>query len=408
MRVAWLGPAPREDQGVPAVAALIIKGLAAEGVELDCFTVAPREELPASLMQLQGVTWIVQRTPWRPNRPYSRSPTSAFLTMRATRTVSELRLGHSILRRHKAHPYDVIYQFSAPETIALGRHLAQLPPLVLHPQVHAAGELRWHRREDGFAALRESRPRRLAVRSMLSARGRVQRRALARARRVICASGQFADLLADDYGISRDAIRLVSNPIDLQRFAPSPSSRPSGGPLRLLFVGMLSVRKGVEMVVELSHRLADLGGRVTIEVAGEPREWSDHSGLLEHMNPQVGSVLGWVEPEELRALYRSVDALLLPSHYEPFGIAVGEALASGVPVVASDAVGAAEWVTGPACRTFPADDMDGFEAAVRTLVTDIHSNGDGLRSAARSASEAFAPRAVGRRLSIVLYEAAAS
>jgi glycosyltransferase involved in cell wall biosynthesis len=408
LRVAWLGPAPRDNQGVPAVAALLLSSLASQGVELDCFTVAPHEELPECLIGLPGLRWILLETTWRPSGWYSRSYTSAYLTLRATRALNELRLGSSIVRRHKVNPYDVIYQFSAPETFALGRYLTQLPPLVLHPQVHAAGELRWHRVEDGFAALRESSPRRVAVRGMLALRARAQRHSVGRVGRVIAASERFAQLLADDYKFSRDAVRLVPNPIDLKRFSSSSAPRSSDAPIRLLFVGMLSVRKGVEMVVALSHRLADQRGRVTIELAGGPREWSDYSGLLQDLHPEVGRALGWVDPEELRALYQNVDALLQPSHYEPFGIAVGEALASGVPVVASDAVGAAEWISGPACRTFCAGDMDAFEASVRTLISDIDSGGDELRDAARSSAEAFNPSVVGRRLAAVLAEAAAS
>jgi glycosyltransferase involved in cell wall biosynthesis len=408
VRIAWLGPAPRKDQGVPAVATLILRGLATDGIKLDCFTVARREQIPESLFVLPGLRWVLQETSWRPNRWYSRLYTSAYLTLRATRTAHELRLGSAILRRHRAKPYDLIYQFSAPETLALGRHLAELPPLVLHPQVHAAGELRWHRREDRLAALRESAPRRLAVRSMLGIRARAQRRALGRAHRVIAASTHFAKLLADDYALAPDAIRTVPNPVDLERFASPAGSRPPDAPIRLLFVGMLSVRKGIEMVVELSHRLADQRRRVTIELAGEPREWSDYSGLLEGLHPDVGRALGWVDPEQLPALYSSVDALLQPSHYEPFGIAVAEALASGVPVVVSDAVGAAEWVSSPACRVFRAGDVDAFERAVRELLSDIASGRNELSAAARAAATAFAPSTVGARLADVLAEAAGS
>ena len=166
------------------------------------------------------------------------------------------------------------------------------------------------------------------------------------------------------------------------------------------------MRKGVEMVIELSRRLADLRGRVRIDVAGEPRDWSDYSGLLRDLHPDVGTALGWVDPDELRILYQNVDALLQPSHYEPFGIAVAEALASGVPVVVSDAVGAAEWAPGPACRTFPAGDMDAFEAAVRTLISDIESGEGQLGQAARASAKAFDPSTVGRRLAAVLAEAA--
>ena len=92
------------------------------------------------------------------------------------------------------------------------------PPVVLHPQVHAAGELRWHRREDELAALCESDARRAAVRGCLPfGRGHNGEVSCGQAASSV-ASERFAQLLSDDYGISRGAIRLVPNPVDLQLF----------------------------------------------------------------------------------------------------------------------------------------------------------------------------------------------
>jgi glycogen(starch) synthase len=241
---------------------------------------------------------------------------------------------------------------------------------------------------------------------MLQARARAQRRALRRARLIISPSERFARLLAEDYGVSTAVTRLVANPIDLNRFSPTDDQRSPDAPIRLLFVGMLSVRKGIEMIVELSHRLTDEAGAVTLDVAGGPRGWSDYSALLDALQPDLARPLGWIEPDSLPALYRSADVLLVPSHYEPFGIAVGEALACGVPVVVSDAVGAAEWVSGSACRTFAAGDMDSFEAAVRRVIADVRSHREQLRDAARSAAASFDPATVGRRLAAVLEEVA--
>ena len=62
-------------------------------------------------------------------------------------------------------------------------------------------------------------------------------------------------------------------------------------------------------------------------------------------------------------LFRAADALLVPSHYEPGSLGVGEALASGVPVVVSDAVGPAEVLDPRTCRVFPTGDPDAERAA---------------------------------------------
>jgi glycosyltransferase involved in cell wall biosynthesis len=142
------------------------------------------------------------------------------------------------------------------------------------------------------------------------------------------------------------------------------------------------------MVVGLSQRLADLAGRVRIRVVGGPTLWSDYRCLLEDLDPRVAVYTGGVPPEGLPEVYRSAHGLIQPSHYEPFGLTVAEALATGLPVVVSDEVGAGEGVDPRCCRIFPAGDLSAFEAAVRKLVDDLAAGGgNGLSAVARDEAE---------------------
>ncbi len=70
--------------------------------------------------------------------------------------------------------------------------------------------------------------------------------------------------------------------------------------------------------------------------------FSDYTPLLKDLHPDVGIYDGYRNAEEVAQLHRSADIVLQPSHYEPFVLTVGEALASGSPVVASDEVRATE------------------------------------------------------------------
>jgi glycosyltransferase involved in cell wall biosynthesis len=309
-------------------------------------------------------------------------------------------------RRHAERPYDLIYQYSQIELGAL-RRLQALAPVVLHPQVHAMGELRWTRREADLARRCEPLPRRGAVVSMLALRSLAQHRDIRLARGVITASRYFAEDLARDYGVPRERFKVVPNPIDLRRFHPR-DSVPAERPLTALFVTRLSVRKGVEMIVKLSHRLADLKDDLRLVVVGDKTLWSDYRPLLRDLNPAVATYHGPGEREVPR-LYREADLVLQPSHYEPFALTVAEALASGCPVVVSNAVGAAEQVDPRCCRVFPRGHMDAFEAEVRELVGDLLGGaGDELRAVARSEAERrFDPLAVGGRLAGALESLAA-
>jgi glycosyltransferase involved in cell wall biosynthesis len=113
----------------------------------------------------------------------------------------------------------------------------------------------------------------------------------------------------------------------------------------------------------------------------------------------VARYLGAVEPEELGPLYRGAAVVVQPSRYEPFALTVGEALAAGTPVVATDEVGASEFVEGPACVRYLAADRAALEAAVRRMIERERTDGPALRREARAQAErAFAPDVVAEAL----------
>jgi glycosyltransferase involved in cell wall biosynthesis len=394
--MAWLGPAPTAGFGVPDAARLVLAALADAGVEVDAFMVAAHEELPPALRGRPGLRLVVRRPVWLFGEWYEPPAAATFVVSQSARAAGQALLVRRIAERHRARPYDALYQFSQLELLTARAHLSRLPPLVLHPQVHAAGELEWHRREAALSRRCEPASRRALARALLAARARLQRGDVARARRIVVPSAGFGALLARDYGVPAARIRVVPDPVDLERFSPPPALPPQL-PVRLLFVSRIAVRKGVEMVVELSRRLRDLEGRVRIDVIGGGGGWSDYRPLLDGLDPAVAQHLGELGPAAVADAMRGAHGLLQPSHYEPFALTVAEGLASGLPVVASDAVGAAEGVDRRCCRVFPAGDADAFEAAVRALVEEVE-RGDSapLRALARQEAERlYRPAAVG-------------
>jgi glycosyltransferase involved in cell wall biosynthesis len=378
MRIAWQGALGAGDGGVNYAALQVIQGLRSKGAKLDCYVAGSVSDVPPILREDPGVGLVNRPPRWAWDRWYSRNPLSAFITGQSARGIAQLELARLLAREHARRPYDVLYQFSQIELFGIRSLRSALPPIILHPEVHAAGELAWHRREHHLAARGETRRKRLAARAVLAARTFRQRRDIALARRVIAPSRVFASHLATDYGFPRDRISVVPNPIDLERFAPAPARSANGrrAPVRVLFVSRLAVRKGVELVTALSHRLADLAGDVRIEVIGDRSLWSDYRALLEDLNPAIASYEGALDNARVAEAYREADLVIQPSHYEPFALTVGEALASGVPIVASSETGATEGVNPECCAVFPAGDLDAFESAVRELI-DRTRRGEG-------------------------------
>jgi glycosyltransferase involved in cell wall biosynthesis len=243
---------------------------------------------------------------------------------------------------------------------------------------------------------------------MLLYRSLVQRRDAKIPRRIICPSAAFAREIGDDYGVPPGRLDVVPNPVDLKRFHATEPWEPPSGPLRIRFISRIAVRKGVELVVELSHRLDDLAEQIHLDVVGGESLWSDYRPLLRRLNPRIASFDGGVWPDETAELYRSTDIFIQPSHYEPFALTVAEALASGVPVVVSDAVGAGEQVDRRCCRVFPAGDAAALEREVRALAIEMSQPDSArvLRQLAREEAERlFDPSKVARMIADVLQAA---
>jgi glycosyltransferase involved in cell wall biosynthesis len=405
MRIAWTGPVG-DGGGVPSMGKLLLRELLRQGVEVDLYlaTDATVDALPVE--PEPGLRVFVRRTGWRWNRWYSSTKATAFVTSLAARSANAMLLSVRLLIEHRRRPYDAVYQLSQTELFALGRARRFAPPIVVHPCTHAAGELRWHRAEQGYALKSERRGMHMTMRAVQAARARLQPAELERADLVVGLSERFVELVHQDYGVPRAKLRVVRHPVDLDRFTPA-GTNGAAPPRTILFISRISARKGVEDVIALSHRLADLEGSVRLLVAGGPTLWSDYSAHLRDLHPGVGEYVGNVPNRELPALMRSAALLIVPSRYEPGSIVTAEALASGLPVVVSDEVGAGEVAAGPHVRVHRAGDLDGLEAAVRELLGDAGADRARLAAAARADAEAhFAPAVVAGRLIELIAEVA--
>lgn len=411
MRIAWTGASIGDisSGSVAALAGQLLLALLERGDEVDFYSTGDAGQLPEPFASHPRLTVVAEQVPWSWDRWYSRNKATAFVTSLAVRAWTQVRLSGRLLRNHRRRRYDGIFQFSQTELLLLGVLAGRLPPIVVQPSTIASGELEWHRRESAYARQVESTALHYLARAFMAMRAAVQRRQLRQARLVVGASRAFVRTIQDDYGVPPGRTRVVPHPIDLDYYADV--GRPRRGPadpIVLLFASRLSARKGLEMVVDLSHHLDDLAPGIRILVLGGASMWSDYSKHLSELNPRVAQPAQAQHASRMKDLYGQVDAVLTPSHWEPFSLVTAEALAAGVPVVASDQIGAAEGVDPSVCRIFPAGDAAAFEAAVRRLVEDLRRDGAGVDMAVRARAEArrnFAPERIGAELHEVLEDA---
>jgi len=162
----------------------------------------------------------------------------------------------------------------------------------------------------------------------------LRRAVLARACAIVANSQSLARLsaAADPF-----PVEVIPNGVDPQAFAPEQATSASKDEFRMLFVGRLHSQKNVGMLLESAAALAALPGpRVVLEIVGDGPE----RPALEALAARTGAARvlrwqGWLAKPDVLACYRRAHVFVNPSLYEGMPNTVLEAMACGVPVVAS-------------------------------------------------------------------------
>jgi glycosyltransferase involved in cell wall biosynthesis len=399
LRIAWIGPYPDEG-GVLGVATELLDGLSALGHEIDFFVRARERPVPPRLAGRPNLRFVWGTLVWNWNRWYSRGRMGAFISGLLGMSIATRRLRREMLRRHKLEPYDLVYQFSAIETIAVSRRLSQRVPLVIHPETHIVGELRHAIAERRLALASQGRAPFALVLAIMVLRAGVQRFSVGRARLLVCISAVFRDHLVRDYRFPRERTAVVPNPVEVERFAGEHAG--SGDAPTVLVLGRVAVRKGVPDAVAVARLLHERGSSVRFRFVGGPSLWSDYTALLEDL-PANAEYAGERPFEEMPAELSRADVLLQASTYEPFGLTVGEALAAGTPVVGTSEVGAIEGVDESVAAEVRPGDTAGLADAVEATLERLSADPHGLRELARrEARRLFATERVCQEISDAL------
>ena len=175
----------------------------------------------------------------------------------------------------------------------------------------------------------------------------------------IAVTSHFTQASLLENGIAEDRILLTPLGVDAARFVPA--NAPNDGRFRVLYVGQLRLRKGVQYLLEAWARLR-LDNAELLLVGDVVDEFKEilHKALRQHANITV--VGHAADPVRL---YQSASVCVLPTLEDGFGLVVLEAMACGVPVILTENTGAKDCVRR---------DIDGFilppyqvEAVAETL-----------------------------------------
>jgi len=189
-------------------------------------------------------------------------------------------------------------------------------------------------------------------------------------------------------GISSERIVVIPNGIDTDEISFKKVNSPGhGNGKTLMFAGRIDIdQKGLDLLVEAFAYLVKYNPELDLVLIGP--DWNDSTKRLKQLSVKLGvgekvHFFGYMERSDYLRNLGSADLFILPSRFEPFGIVLLEAIASGVPIVASN-VGAIPEILqrGKFGLLFDAGDVDSL---FRQLQNALSNEGESEKRAKAAA-----------------------
>lgn len=220
-----------------------------------------------------------------------------------------------------------------------------------------------------------SNARLVLTRHVLFPLNRIHKLTLRRTSRVIAVSQAVAESLYSQSIFERQNIVTIHNGIDSAKFARVDGRRASSQSLRVGTAGHIAPIKGLDDLVRAAALVIQNYRNIEFVIAGEDKSASGENRVaLERLIRELGlnenvKLIGWVGdmPEFLATL----DLFVSSARSEPFGLAIVEAMAAGVPVLATASEGAREIIDdNRSGRLVPIGDIAALASAIDELMND--------------------------------------
>jgi glycosyltransferase involved in cell wall biosynthesis len=194
--------------------------------------------------------------------------------------------------------------------------------------------------------------------------------------------GKSASEYITSFGVSKERIFRAPNAVDTVLFASGAEAarrdlvrrQELSLPSRFfLFVGRLIKEKGVFDLIEAYNRLSpELRDRMGLVLVGDGKARAELQRRAAVIKPGSLHFPGFVHREHLPSYYGLAETFIFPTHTDPWGLVVNEALACGLPIICTNVAGcAADLVQdGVNGLIVPAGDVGQLAAAMEDLVRD--------------------------------------
>ena len=210
---------------------------------------------------------------------------------------------------------------------------------------------------------------------------------------------------AKSQGVAETCLYHIPSMVDVP---PSPPPRSRGKPPIIGAMGRFVAKKGFEVFIAALGRLRSQGAVFRAVLAGEGPERAALERLAAvHGLRDVLAFPGWVDDRP--AFFAGIDVFCLPSHHEPFGIVLIEAMARAMPIVATDSEGPLEILCdGIDADLVPRGDAERMALALGGLIADPERADRLGANAYRRARETYDLPRVADRLDVAVRRVAAA
>lgn len=194
------------------------------------------------------------------------------------------------------------------------------------------------------------------------------------ANELIIGSRSFADEVHKNHAVPLERLRIIPGAIDVKRFQPKPQ-RDIGAiadPPVLLYHGRVDRRKGVLELIDAVASLQREGIALRLIISGiGPDLEAARTACAAQSLEQIVEFSRYIDYERVPDVYHWADIFVSPTWSEGFSNTILEAMASGLPIVASRAVGVVDCLTDNESALFhTVHDVNGLATQIRRLISD--------------------------------------
>ncbi|MCG8472513.1 MAG: glycosyltransferase family 4 protein [Desulfobacterales bacterium] len=194
----------------------------------------------------------------------------------------------------------------------------------------------------------------------------MQKRVVKRLPKFITVSEFSKADIHEEFSVPADRFHVVPNGINTELFYPLPHIEREAN--RLIVTNSADQPlKGLNYLLKAVHAIS-LKREIKLTVIGAPKEGGPIERLVDELD--MGRIIhftGRVSNDAFRKHYAKASIAVVPSVYEGFGLPVGEAMASGIPVISTTG-GALPEVAGEAAMLVPPENPEALEAAICELL----------------------------------------